>query len=66
MLVLIIIGLELAIQIYQVIQAYENDAIFFSVPIVINIYAMVFEAAALFSISDFWGDTSEILTKQST
>jgi len=48
-----------------VILATGND-ISIVVIIVINVYAMCVEAAAIFNLSDFWGETSEILTKQST
>jgi uncharacterized membrane protein len=44
----------------------QDNPISIPVLIAINIYAMMFEAAALFEVSDFWGETSEILTKQST
>ena len=61
-----IAALEMAIQAYQVVMLSTGNDISIGIIIVINIYAMVVEAAAIFNISDFWGETSEILTKQST
>ena len=57
---------ECAIQMYQVIELALGKELVLTYGIALNTYTMIFEAAALFLIADFWGDTSEILTKQST
>jgi uncharacterized membrane protein len=62
-IVSIISIIELALQTYQVVEITQDNTISAPILISINIYAMAFEAAAMFALSDFWGGTSEILTK---
>ena len=50
-----ITALEVGIQTYQVIMLTTGNNISILIIIVINVYAMIVEAAAIFNISDFWG-----------
>ena len=54
-IVCLIAALEAAMQAYQVVMLTKGNDISIIIVIVINVYAMIVEAAAIFNISDFWG-----------
>lgn len=56
-------AIEAAIQALQVYSAANHTQIYMPSLIAINVYVMAFQAAAMFILSDYWGETSEILTK---
>lgn len=56
-------AIEVGFQAEQVFVLSNDRKVYILTLISINIYAMAFEAAAMFILSDYWGETSEILTK---
>lgn len=59
----VVAAIEVGLQAEQVFLLSNDRNIYIPTLISINVYAMAFETAAMFILSDYWGETSEILTK---
>jgi len=64
--VTILTGLELALQIYQLVTLCREDEPSVYLLMIVNLYSMTMEAITIFILGDYWKETWEIITKQST